>query len=79
MLMNFRIKSGTNLISISITSGYALIKGIVYKITMKVGILLPQSGQEATRTNVIQVAQNAQKEGFDSLAYKSADTVSCHT
>jgi hypothetical protein len=46
---------------------------------MKVGILLPQSGHEATRTNVVQVAQNAQKERFDSLAYKSADTVSCHT
>jgi probable F420-dependent oxidoreductase len=32
-----------------------------------VGITLPQTGQQATRENVIQVAQKAEKEGFDSL------------
>ncbi|HYA85067.1 MAG TPA: hypothetical protein VEH06_16710 [Candidatus Bathyarchaeia archaeon] len=34
---------------------------------MKVGITLLQAGQQATRENVIQIAQNAEKEGFDSL------------
>ena len=34
---------------------------------MKIGITLPQAGQQATRENVIQMAQNAEKEGFDSL------------
>jgi probable F420-dependent oxidoreductase len=32
-----------------------------------VGITLPQAGQQATRENVIQTAQHAEKEGFDSL------------
>jgi probable F420-dependent oxidoreductase len=32
-----------------------------------VGITLPQAGQQATRENVIQTAQQAEKEGFDSL------------
>ena len=31
------------------------------------GIILPQTGQQATRENVIQTAQQAEKEGFDSL------------
>ena len=31
------------------------------------GIILPQTGQQATRENVIQMAQKAEKEGFDSL------------
>ncbi|HXP49315.1 MAG TPA: TIGR03619 family F420-dependent LLM class oxidoreductase, partial [Bacteroidia bacterium] len=31
------------------------------------GITLPQAGQQATRENVIQTAQQAEKEGFDSL------------
>lgn len=31
------------------------------------GIILPQSGQHATRQNVIQTAQQAEREGFDSL------------
>ena len=34
---------------------------------MKIGITLPQVGQQATRENVIQMAKNAEKEGFDSL------------
>lgn len=34
---------------------------------MKVGITLPQAGQQATRENVTHVAQNAESEGFDSL------------
>ena len=34
---------------------------------MKVGITLPQAGHQATRENVIHIAQNAQSEGFDSL------------
>jgi alkanesulfonate monooxygenase SsuD/methylene tetrahydromethanopterin reductase-like flavin-dependent oxidoreductase (luciferase family) len=34
---------------------------------LKVGITLPQAGQQATRENVIQTAQRAEKEGFDSL------------
>jgi probable F420-dependent oxidoreductase len=32
-----------------------------------VGITLPQAGQQATRENVVRFAQNAEKEGFDSL------------
>jgi hypothetical protein len=32
-----------------------------------VGIILPQTGQQATRENVIQMAHKAEKEGFDSL------------
>ena len=31
------------------------------------GITLPQAGQQATRENVVRMAQNAEKEGFDSL------------
>jgi probable F420-dependent oxidoreductase len=34
---------------------------------MKIGIVLPQAGQQATRENVIQIANLAEKEGFDSL------------
>ena len=34
---------------------------------MKIGIALPQVGQQATRENVIQMANLAKKEGFDSL------------
>jgi alkanesulfonate monooxygenase SsuD/methylene tetrahydromethanopterin reductase-like flavin-dependent oxidoreductase (luciferase family) len=34
---------------------------------LKIGITLPQAGQQATRENVIQVAQRAEKVGFDSL------------
>ena len=34
---------------------------------MKVGITLPQAGQQATRENVMHMAQNAESEGFDSL------------
>lgn len=34
---------------------------------MKVGITLPQTGQQATRENIIQMAQEAEKEGIDSL------------
>ena len=34
---------------------------------MKIGLVLPQTGQQATRENVIQMAKNAESEGFDSL------------
>ena len=34
---------------------------------MKVGILLPQAGQQATRKNVIHMGQSAESEGFDSI------------
>ncbi len=34
---------------------------------MKVGITLPNLGPQATRENVIQLATQAEKEGFDSL------------
>jgi alkanesulfonate monooxygenase SsuD/methylene tetrahydromethanopterin reductase-like flavin-dependent oxidoreductase (luciferase family) len=34
---------------------------------MKIGITLPQTGQQATKDNVIYVAKEAEKEGFDSL------------
>jgi probable F420-dependent oxidoreductase len=34
---------------------------------LKIGITLPQAGQQATRENVIQMANLAEKEGFDSL------------
>ena len=33
---------------------------------MKVGITLPQSGQQATRENIIQAARQAEEESFDS-------------
>ncbi|HET6800831.1 MAG TPA: TIGR03619 family F420-dependent LLM class oxidoreductase [Nitrososphaeraceae archaeon] len=34
---------------------------------MKIGVSLPQAGQQATRGNIIQMAKNAESEGFDSL------------
>jgi probable F420-dependent oxidoreductase len=34
---------------------------------LKVGVSLPQAGQQATRENVIQMAKNAESEGIDSL------------
>jgi probable F420-dependent oxidoreductase len=34
---------------------------------LKIGITLPQAGQQATRDNVIHLAQNSESEGFDSL------------
>ena len=34
---------------------------------MKVGIVLPIAGEQATRENIIQIAKQAEKEGFDSL------------
>jgi alkanesulfonate monooxygenase SsuD/methylene tetrahydromethanopterin reductase-like flavin-dependent oxidoreductase (luciferase family) len=34
---------------------------------MKVGIALPQIGQQATKDNIIHVAIQAEKEGFDSV------------
>ena len=34
---------------------------------MKVGITLPQIGEQATKENVINLSSNAEKEGFDSL------------
>jgi probable F420-dependent oxidoreductase len=34
---------------------------------LKIGITLPQAGLQATRENLIQMAQKAEKEGFDSL------------
>jgi hypothetical protein len=34
---------------------------------MKAGILLPQTGDCATRENVLYIAKEAEKEGLDSL------------
>jgi len=34
---------------------------------LKIGVSLPQAGQQATRENVIQIAKNAENEGIDSL------------
>jgi probable F420-dependent oxidoreductase len=34
---------------------------------LRIGITLPQAGQQATRENVIQMAKLAEREGFDSL------------
>jgi probable F420-dependent oxidoreductase len=34
---------------------------------MKIGIVLPETGQQATKDNIIQIANLAEKEGFDSL------------
>ena len=34
---------------------------------MKVGITLPQAGQQATRENIIQAVRQAEGEGFDSV------------
>jgi probable F420-dependent oxidoreductase len=37
------------------------------QVTLKVGILLPVSGKQATRANILQMTQEAEKEHFDSL------------
>ncbi|MDF2770475.1 MAG: fgd, partial [Nitrososphaeraceae archaeon] len=37
------------------------------QITLKIGILLPLAGQQATRENIIQTAKLAEQEDFDSL------------
>jgi probable F420-dependent oxidoreductase len=34
---------------------------------MKVGMVLPEAGQQATRENIVQAAKQAEEEGFDSL------------
>jgi alkanesulfonate monooxygenase SsuD/methylene tetrahydromethanopterin reductase-like flavin-dependent oxidoreductase (luciferase family) len=34
---------------------------------MKVGMVLPEAGQQATRENLVQAAKQAEEEGFDSL------------
>ncbi len=34
---------------------------------MKAGILLPQTGESATRENILYIAKEAEKEGLDSL------------
>jgi len=34
---------------------------------LKVGLVLPQAGQQATRENVVQMAKNAESKGFNSL------------
>jgi len=39
----------------------------IVNLLMKVGITLPESGQEASTENIIQVAKQAENEGFDSL------------
>jgi hypothetical protein len=46
---------------------YVLIEAIEFQFILKVGITLPQAGQQATRENVVRMAQNAEKEGFNSL------------
>jgi alkanesulfonate monooxygenase SsuD/methylene tetrahydromethanopterin reductase-like flavin-dependent oxidoreductase (luciferase family) len=38
-----------------------------FQFILKVGISLPQAGQQATKENVVRMAQNAEKEGFDSI------------
>jgi hypothetical protein len=51
---------------------------------MKVGMVLPEAGSQATRENIIQAAKQAEQERFDSLwvwerlfmSYKSANTIS---
>ena len=35
---------------------------------MKVGIALPEAGEQAIREKIIQVAKQAEEEGFDSLS-----------
>jgi hypothetical protein len=39
---------------------------------MKAGILLPQTGESATRENVLYIAKKAEKEGLDSVGYLTA-------
>jgi hypothetical protein len=34
---------------------------------LKIGIALPQIGEQATRENVIMLSREAEQEGFDSL------------
>jgi hypothetical protein len=34
---------------------------------MKIGLALPHLGPEATKENILQIAVDAEKEGFDSL------------
>jgi alkanesulfonate monooxygenase SsuD/methylene tetrahydromethanopterin reductase-like flavin-dependent oxidoreductase (luciferase family) len=34
---------------------------------MKVGMVLPEAGRQATKENIIQAAKQAEEEGFDSL------------
>jgi probable F420-dependent oxidoreductase len=47
---------------------YLLIKETIEaEITLKVGISLPQAGEQATRENLLYIAQNAESEGFDSV------------
>ncbi|MGC2571590.1 MAG: hypothetical protein WA364_08765 [Candidatus Nitrosopolaris sp.] len=55
------------IIKYDIDTLYVLIEAIGFEVILKVGIILPQAGQQATRDNVIQTAQQAEKEGFDSL------------
>ena len=45
----------------------ALIYNICFEFILKVGITLPQASVQATRENVIHMAQMAEGEGFDSL------------
>jgi hypothetical protein len=49
------------------TINKCLLNTIDYDITLKIGIVLPQVGQQATRENVIQMSSLAEIEGFDSL------------
>jgi alkanesulfonate monooxygenase SsuD/methylene tetrahydromethanopterin reductase-like flavin-dependent oxidoreductase (luciferase family) len=39
----------------------------VVDLIMKVGLVLPVTGEQATRENITQVAKDAENEGFDSL------------
>ena len=34
---------------------------------MKIGLTLPQAGEQATKDNIVDTAKKAEKEGFDSL------------
>jgi hypothetical protein len=49
---------------------------------MKVGVLLPVTGQQATKENISHVAEEAENEGLDSLGFRktlgtfeSSDTI----
>jgi hypothetical protein len=37
---------------------------------MKVGMVLPEAGQQATRENIVQAAKQAEEEGFEMAPVK---------
>jgi hypothetical protein len=52
---------------ISIIWMLRLIEAIEFEIILKVGIILPQFGTQATKGNVVWLAKTAEEEHFDSL------------